>query len=450
MLPLLNALSTLLAVLFIAYVVFILIPFIRHKPTQPGVVEDFAWHYFIPCRDEEVVIAETISRARTDFPHAHVWVIDDDSDDDTSSIANRFADTDDHVHVVQRRRPQARTGKGDALNAAYAQLNAWLPTDADRSRIIVGVVDADGEMAPNALEIVSSATVFGDPRVGAAQTAVWMKNRGDKTPYPGRGRMVNRFGSYLLRMQDLEFRTVIAAMQSLRTKTGTVGLGGNGQFTRLSVLDAIAQQYGEPWHGALLEDYELGLHVLLAGYENRHVYETHVSQEALPDIRRLITQRTRWAQGNIQCVKYIGDIVRSPNFDAAGLIEICYYLVLPFLQVIGAASVVGLAAFRIVSGVSDPATLIGEPAAFAGLLALVVTFSIAPFAMWGPIYRKRCEPSAPFWTGVAWGFGSWLYVYYMYICIFRAFWRILTGKTGWAKTRRNAEAHVAGATAVEV
>ena len=450
MLPLLNALSTLLAVLFIAYVVFILIPFIRHKPTQPGVVEDFAWHYFIPCRDEEVVIAETISRARTDFPHAHVWVIDDDSDDDTSSIANRFADTDDHVHVVQRCRPQARTGKGDALNAAYAQLNAWLPTDADRSRIIVGVVDADGEMAPNALEIVSSATVFGDPRVGAAQTAVWMKNRGDKTPYPGRGRMVNRFGSYLLRMQDLEFRTVIAAMQSLRTKTGTVGLGGNGQFTRLSVLDAIAQQYGEPWHGALLEDYELGLHVLLAGYENRHVYETHVSQEALPDIRRLITQRTRWAQGNIQCVKYIGDIVRSPNFDAAGLIEICYYLVLPFLQVIGAASVVGLAAFRIVSGVSDPATLIGEPAAFAGLLALVVTFSIAPFAMWGPIYRKRCEPSAPFWTGVAWGFGSWLYVYYMYICIFRAFWRILTGKTGWAKTRRNAEAHVAGATAVEV
>lgn len=450
MLPLLNALSTVLAVMFIAYVLFILIPFLRHKPTAPGNVDDFEWHYFIPCRDEAVVIDQTITRARGDFPHAHVWVIDDDSDDETAAIANRYAEHDDHVHVVQRRRPDARTGKGDALNAAYAQLTAWLPGSTDHSRVIVGVVDADGEMAPNALDVVSSTTVFGDPKVGAAQTAVWMKNRGDRAPYPGRGRLVNWFASYLLRMQDLEFRTVIAAMQSLRTKTGTVGLGGNGQFTRLSVLDAIGEQYGEPWHGALLEDYELGLHVLLAGYENRHVYETHVSQEALPDIRRLITQRTRWAQGNIQCVKYIKEIVRSPNFDAAGVIEICYYLVLPFLQVIGATSVVALLAIRAASGVSNPATLIGDPLVVAGLAALVFTFSVLPFAMWGPIYRRQCEPSVSFLTGVAWGFGSWIYVYYMYICIFRAFWRVATGRSGWAKTRRNAEAHVAGAIAVEV
>ena len=450
MLPMLNALTTLLAVMFIAYVLFILIPFLRHKPTQPGVVEDFEWHYFIPCRDEEVVIAETITRARTDFPQAHVWVIDDDSDDATSYIANNFAADDDHVHVVQRRRPEARTGKGDALNAAYAQLNDWLPADADRSRIIVGVVDADGEMATNALEIVSSATVFGDPKVGAAQTAVWMKNRGDKNPYPGRGRLVNWFGSYLLRMQDIEFRTVISAMQSLRTKTGTVGLGGNGQFTRLSVLDAIGEQYGAPWHGALLEDYELGLHVLLAGYENRHVYETHVSQEALPDIRRLITQRTRWAQGNIQCVKYIPEIVKSPKFEAGGLIEICYYLILPFVQVIGLAAAVILFAARLAWGITDPAALIGDPLAFGGMIALVFTFSVAPFAMWGPVYRAKCEPSAGFWTGIAWGFGSWLYVYYMYICILRAFWRVIFRKSGWSKTRRNAEAHVAGAIAIEV
>ncbi len=449
MLPLLNSITTLMAVMFIAYVLFILIPFLRHKPITPGVVEDFEWHYFIPCRDEEFVIHNTIKRARNDFPTAHVWVIDDDSEDGTSAVANYFADTDPFVHVVQRRKPNARTGKGDALNQAYRQLNEWLPADTDRTRVIVGVVDADGEMAANALEIVSSATVFGDPKVGAAQTAVWMKNRDDKTPYPGRSRLLNGFASYLLRMQDLEFRTVIAAMQSLRSKTGTVGLGGNGQFTRLSVLDAIGEQYGEPWHGALLEDYELGLHVILAGYETRHVYETHVSQEALPDFTRLVTQRTRWAQGNIQCVKYIKEILRSPHFDAGGVIEICYYLVLPFLQVLGAASVIALFGTRLALGAIDPASLIGDPLATGALLALTFTFSILPFAMWGPIYRKRCEPTASFGTGVLWGFGSWIYVYYMYICIFGAFWRVIRGKSGWAKTRRNAETHSVGAIALE-
>ena len=83
-------------------------------------------------------------------------------------------------------------------------------------------------------------------------------------------------------MQDIEFRTAIAAMQTLRVQTGSVGLGGNGQFTRLSVLDEIAQRAGCPWHGALLEDYELGLHVLLAGYENRYVDETYVARRASP------------------------------------------------------------------------------------------------------------------------------------------------------------------------
>ena len=71
-------------------------------------------------------------------------------------------------------------------------------------------------------------------------------------------------------MQDLEFRTTIAAMQMLRIRTGSVGMGGNGQFTRMSVLDDIGTQHGLPWHDALLEDYELGLRALLSGHQNRY------------------------------------------------------------------------------------------------------------------------------------------------------------------------------------
>ncbi|MCM3781272.1 glycosyltransferase family 2 protein [Microbacterium hydrocarbonoxydans] len=452
MFPILNAFTVLLGVAFVTYVTFILIPYLRYPKVVPGNPDDFEWHFFIPCRDEEAVIETTVTRARRDFPGAHVWVIDDDSEDATAEIVTRFAEVDPQVHLVQRRRPEARTGKGDALNAAYHQLLGWLPAEADPERVIVVVIDADGEMEPNALEVCSADDIFGDPEVGAAQIAVWMKNRDDAKPYPQRGRLANAFARYLLRMQDLEFRTTIAAMQSLRAKTGTVGLGGNGQFTRLSVLDAIGAQYGEPWHGALLEDYELGVHVVLAGYQVKHVYDTQVHQEALPSIRRLLTQRTRWAQGNIQCVKYIGEVVKSRHIDSAGVIETTYYLILPFLQMLGGLAFAILVGAQVNSWIHDPALFHAAVNSLFGIAGLMAMFSIAPFAIWGFVYKVRCEPQASWLTALGWGIGVWLYVYYMYICIARAFLRIVRGKNGWSKTRRNAEAHVyvGGSVAVEV
>ena len=451
MIPLLNAFTICMGVMFIAYVCFILIPFLRYPKTVPGNPADFTFHFFIPCRDEEAVIAVTIERARKDFPSAHVWVIDDDSDDETAAIALRYAAHDAHVHLVQRRRPEARTGKGDALNAAYRQLNEWLPADTDRTRTIVTVIDADGVMADNALEIVSADDVFGNERIGAAQIAVWMKNRDDKKPYPQKGWLANVVARWMIRMQDLEFRTVIAAMQSLRARTGTVGLGGNGQFTRLSVLDEIGARYGEPWHGALLEDYELGVHVLLAGSQIKHVYDTHVSQEALPSVRRLLTQRTRWAQGNIQCVRYIPQIARSRYFDSAGVLETCYYLVLPFLQMLGMFAFLTLVGVGVYNMVTDPAFRVSQLQGAGYLALLSVLFAVVPFALWGPVYKKRCEPQTRWLTSIMYGLGAWLYVYYMYICIARAFIRILLRRNGWSKTRRNAEAHtvVGGSVAIE-
>lgn len=44
---------------------------------------------------------------------------------------------------------------------------------------------------------------------------------------------------------------------------GTAGLGGNGQFNRLSALDEIADHDG-PWHDRLTEDQDLGLRLIAA------------------------------------------------------------------------------------------------------------------------------------------------------------------------------------------
>ncbi|MGO4298901.1 glycosyltransferase [Leifsonia sp. RAF41] len=449
MLSFFQSVSLILTVLFLTYVVMIVVPYLRHKPSPEGDADAFEWHAFIPCRDEQSVIGTTITRARATFPNMHVWVVDDDSEDDTARIVQSHADHDPFVHLVQRRRPQARTGKGDALNAAYAQLDDWLPEGTDRAGVIVVVVDADGELAANALTAVAAEDVFADPEVGAAQVTVWMKNRGDRTPYPGRNRIANGFASWLLRLQDVEFRTVILAMQALRSKTGTVGMGGNGQFTRLSVLDAVHEHYGAPWHGSLLEDYELGLHVIFAGYQNRQVDNTHVSQEALPSLPRFITQRGRWAQGVMQCVKYLPQILRSRQFDAAGALEAAYFLTLPFVQIVGFFAFFALVIGQAYGIATDPVLLQGWLQNLWGLLAIGLVFGIGPFMIWGPIYKIRCEPDIS-WPHALWiGVSVWLFQFYVMVSIFKACFRIIRRRNGWAKTRRNADVPAAGTIAIE-
>lgn len=439
MLALLDAFILLMGAAFIMYVAMIVVPFVRRKPRPPGDVDDYTWHIFVPCLNEAAVIEDTILRARTKFPTAHLWVIDDDSDDLTASIAESHGESDEFVHVVRRIRPEARTGKGHALNAAFARLNAWLPAATDRERLIVVVVDADGDLAENAFSAVAGDGVFGDPGIGAAQISVWMRNRDDPRPHPGKGRVVNALGRVVVRMQDLEFRTVIEAMQALRSRTGTVGLGGNGQFTRLSTLDRIADKYGEPWHGALLEDYELGVHVALIGYRVAQVRETHVSQEGLPSIRRLFRQRTRWAQGNMQCAGYIPQIIRNPHFDSAGVLESCYYLLLPFLQLACLCAMVVVLAVNVTVALMHPEMMQVRAENLPLAFGIILLFAIGPFVFWGPVYRKYCEPRISLARSIF--YGLCLAVYNLHVVAVQApaLVRIVLRRTSWAKTKRNAE-----------
>jgi hypothetical protein len=71
--------------------------------------------------------------------------------------------------------------------------------------------------------LVEVARLLQDPAVGAVQCRVRIHNR-DKI---------------LGAVQDLEFGSIVNASQILRNSTGSVGLGGNGQFTRLSALTAL-------------------------------------------------------------------------------------------------------------------------------------------------------------------------------------------------------------------
>jgi 1,2-diacylglycerol 3-beta-glucosyltransferase len=446
-----QALALTMSVAFVTYVFVIVVPYLRRTPAPVGDPSAFEWHFFVPCRDEEAVIGDTIRYLRTTFPIAHVWVIDDDSDDSTAGVVRMLKRNggvrDPQIHLVQRQRPYARTGKGNALNDAYRTLKMWMGRRADADRAIIVVVDADGRPAPNCLEVCAATHLFGNPRIGAVQVDVRMINAGQRQP--GVTRWRRAFGAGLVRMQDLEFRTAIAAIQMSRGATGTISMGGNGQFTRLSALDSIAGPTGSPWRGSLLEDFELGVHLLTAGWHTGFSLDTHVNQEALYSLRRFLAQRTRWGQGTMQCMRYLRRIWDSDHLTTLGAAEMMYYLAQPWMQLLGTLIYpipMAMMAYRFAVSPSEVVTWFFDGAWI--LFTVYGAFGLLPFVLWGPVYRARCVPVG-FWKSIAYGFGYALYIYTFYITSWRALIRLVRGNNGWTKTRRNKE-RVAGKVALDV
>jgi 1,2-diacylglycerol 3-beta-glucosyltransferase len=302
------------------------------------------------------------------------------------------------------------------------------------------VIDADGRPAPDCLDVCAGPGLFGDPSVGSVQIEVRMINRDDPGPYRHRGRLVNFLARVLVRMQDLEFRVPIAAIQTTRHYTGTVGLGGNGQFTRMSALDTLAGADGGPWRGTLLEDYELSLHLTLSGHRNEFTQDTYVDQEALPDFRRFVRQRTRWGQGTMQCGVYLRQLWTSPYVSVLGALEATYYLLQPWMQIAGTIVYPLPITVFVSHWIGQPFTMEGW---FLGggwmIMLLYLIGGAGPFVLWGPLYRRKCEPRTGLAQSLGLGFAYSLYVFIFYITSWRAFIRILRRRNEWLKTRRNAE-----------
>ncbi|MEO6090991.1 MAG: glycosyltransferase family 2 protein [Umezawaea sp.] len=437
-----QALALTMSVAFVTYVLLIVVPYLRYQPAPVGRATAFEWHFLVPCRDEEAVIGDTIAYLRMNFPIAHVWVIDDGSDDGTAGVVQAWQHgggaEDNHIHLVRRLRPHARTGKGDALNDAYRTLKLWMGRHADPNRAVVVVVDADGRPAPNCLEVCAADHLFGDSALGAVQVDVRMINAGVRQT--GVSLWRKSFGAALVRMQDLEFRTAIAAIQLSRGVTGTISMGGNGQFTRLSALDSIAGTTGQPWRGSLLEDFELGVHLLTAGWRTGFSMDTHVNQEGLYSLRRFLAQRTRWGQGTMQCLRYLRRIWDSEHLSTLGAAEMLYYLAQPWMQLLGTLIYpvpVILLAHRALVSPAEVWTWFTDGAWI--LFTVYGAFGLLPFVLWGPVYRARCSPGTSLLRSIAYGFGYALYIYTFYITSWRALIRLVRGDNGWTKTRRNTD-----------
>jgi cellulose synthase/poly-beta-1,6-N-acetylglucosamine synthase-like glycosyltransferase len=110
--------------------------------------------------------------------------------------------------------------------------------------------------------------------------------------------------------QDVEFSIYGSLYQAARSRLHVAGMGGNGQFNRLAALVDVDDGNG-PWQHTLTEDQDIGLRFITHGWHTAHVNTVCVHQQGVPHLRRLLRQRTRWAQGNLQAVAHLPSVLRS-------------------------------------------------------------------------------------------------------------------------------------------
>lgn len=379
--------------------------------------------FLVACLNEEAVIAETVERLLID-DRARVVVVDDGSDDATGRLASGFDPA--RVVVLRRELPAARQGKGKALNHGFAAIGEIVEREQlDPARVLVCVMDADGQLSRGCLDRV--LPLFDDPTVGGAQLVVRIRNR----------------QTLLCLVQDIEFYGLTATCQMGRVATGTVSLGGNGQFTRLSALNGLA---GDPWSESLTEDLDLTISLLAHGWRLVSTPDAHVTQQGVTRIRPLVKQRTRWYQGHMQCIGRLPELWKAPQLSHGAVLEITAYLAVPWVQVLPWSILFHLGAWQAylaVAGSGWAAFGTALPARILGL-GLWYLLLFLPSIASGYLYFRRAR-SMSVVRAIALGHLSVLSAYVSFFSCWRALGRIVAGRRGWDKTERVGEVQHAAA-----
>ncbi|MDQ7843225.1 MAG: glycosyltransferase family 2 protein [Armatimonadota bacterium] len=277
-----------------AYGVFLVLTgaLARSAPRPPGCPEVWPMvSIVVPAKNEEAVIEGTVrSLAALDYAalghrRFEIIVVDDRSTDRTAEILERLA-AEFPLTVV--RTPEGSRGKAAALNLGIARARADL----------IAVFDADARVAPDFLAKLVPYVL--EPGVGGVQARRMLYNAGQNG---------------VTKVQDDEYRLFQANLQrGRRALGGLVCFAGNGLLLRREALDEVGGWNEE----ALTEDIDLSVRFHLAGWPIRYCDEAVVWEEAVPGLRALLRQRTRWFEGAIRC---LGDHLPAILFGHGALFK---------------------------------------------------------------------------------------------------------------------------------
>jgi 1,2-diacylglycerol 3-beta-glucosyltransferase len=374
----------------------------------------------MPAHDEEAVIADTLdSLVRLEYDHYVVIVVNDGSKDATGDRARAF-EASGRVLVVDRPMEVAGQGKGAVLNEGYRVLNRMLEerhplVEGFGEDVVVGIVDADGLLEPRALGEI--ARLFADPRVGGVQMGVIIGNTPD---------------GLIERCQDLEFVGFSHLAQAARDRIGSVGLGGNGQFTRLSALRSLGRP---PWTDCLTEDLDLGLNLTQLGWKIRFCRTTSVTQQGVRTIRAWLRQRTRWAQGHYQCWHHVPKLLAARKVGLPARLDLSLYLLFVAFVMFVAANLAIAAAGATGWIYVNNEFLSFLPAGPPRNITMMV-IGLSPVVILLARYQQHSPHPLRWWELPAYGAAFAVYVYLWAFASLLAWFRLVGGRVGWTKTKR--------------
>lgn len=235
------------------------------EPPRPTRLPDML--VLIPCHNEESTLPELfshLSSLRYPANHHQIVFIDDAATDNTAALVTFYAKKNP-VSIISQ--PQRR-GKAAALNKALRQI---------KYGDLIAVLDADERPHPDTL--IHLATALHQSNVGAAggQRRVRNARQSPFATYAAFESLVHQY---------------ITARAKDRLCLGPPLLGSNCVYRRAAV-----EQIGGFRNGALLEDSDLTLRLLAAGWQTRFVAAAHSKHDAPHTWSGYWQQHLRWNHG---------------------------------------------------------------------------------------------------------------------------------------------------------
>ncbi len=350
----------------------------------------------VPAKNEESVIGKTVRQIfKLDYPDFDLIAIDDASDDDTPSVLKKLQLEFPRLQVLTLEKGHP-AGKSFVLNEALKLCQGE----------VVAVFDADAFMQPSFLADMVAQLEPADVAAVQAQK-----------------RISNAQHSWLTQWQDFEY-AFDTSLQSGRNSVGGVSeLRGNGQLVKVSALKAVGGWNNE----SITDDLDLTMRLLTRGWRVEFTSRAVVWEEGITNIRGLVRQRVRWAEGSTRrFLDYMVPLFRSGVLTKSQRLDLIGFMiefVWPFLTAFAMLNELG----RAVSG---------EQTCLRLLIASMMTggLGVTGYIFWS---LRTHRPPMSVWQAIKNACSTSTYFFALWCpCILLGLWKILSQKraSAWALT----------------
>lgn len=272
------------------------------EPMADDTLMDYPYiSLLVAAKNEEAVIGNIVKAlCSQDYPmeRYEVWIIDDNSSDQTPVLLESLAQEYDQLKVL--RRIGASGGKSGALNQV-------LPLTQGE---ILAVFDADAQVSSDLLRRV--LPLFQRTAVGAVQVRKVIANASE---------------NFWTQGQVAEM-ALDAYVQQQRIAIGGIGeLRGNGQFVRRTALEHCGGWNEE----TITDDLDLTFRLHLARWDIEVLTGGMVEEEGVTRISALWHQRSRWAEGGYQRYLDYWRLIASNRMGTRKTFDLFIFLLIQYI-----------------------------------------------------------------------------------------------------------------------